>query len=131
MAKEDIPTWVKVATGVVLFAVAIGTTVGGVAWAMGRDRTTHDFVVESLIKTDQRHDQEIANLDREVVSIAKKQHQEELSRTRLEGKIDVSITNQQATTREIAELKTELKKEFTSLAKFLKQFDYDKEKDTD
>ena len=127
MPKEDIPTWVRVAIAVVLFAFAVGTTVGGITWAMSKDSTSHDFVVESLLKTDQRHDKLISQNADDISSVKEEQHKSELARTRLEGKIDVSIVSQQATTREL----TEIRKDFKELTKFLMQFDYDKEKDTE
>ena len=127
MASEDIPTWVKVAMAVVLFAIAIGSTVGGVAWAMSRDSATHSYVVESLLKTDQRHDNEISANKKEIASTKDKQHKEELARTRLEGKIDLSIASQQATTQQV----TEIKNEFKDFTKYLKQFNYEKKKEVE
>ena len=127
MEKQDIPTWVKVAIAVVVFAITIGTTAGGIAWAMSRDSTSHDYVVDSLLKTDLRHDQLILQNTENITLVEKNQHKAEIARTELKGTMNVFIAGQQATTKEL----TELKAEFTDLAKYLKQFDYDKKKEAD
>lgn len=125
MSKEDVPTWVKVAIAVVLFAISIGTTAGGIAWAIGRDSTSHDYVVDSLLKTDIRHGVLISQNSKDIASNKEGLHDSELARTKLEGKIDVFIVGQQATTKEL----TEMKNEFTEFKDYLMQFDYDKKKE--
>lgn len=125
MASEDVPTWAKVAIGVVLFAITIGTTVGGVAWAISKDSATHSYTVESLLKTDERHDKLISKNADNITVMKEKQHLEELARTKLEGKIDRSLDAQKATTTQLIEIK----KEFKDLSDYLMQFNYDKKKE--
>ena len=127
MAKEDIPTWIKVASGVLLFAVTIGSTVGALAWAVGKDSTAKNYIVDSLIKTDQRHDREIGETKNEVAILREQHHKSELARTRLEGKIDLSLANDQAAVRELVDIK----KQFKDFSEYLMKFNYDKVKDSE
>jgi hypothetical protein len=127
MAREDVPMWVKVAIGVVLFALTIGTTVGGLALALGKDSATHDYVVDSLLKTDIRHDKLILQNTENITSVEKTQHKADIARIKLEGKIDLFVAGQKATTKEI----TEMKDEFKDFTEYLMQFNYDKKKDTE
>jgi len=127
MAKEDIPTWIKVASGVLLFAITIGSTAGGLAWAAGRDSTAKDYIVESLIKTDQRHDNEIGENNKSVDVLREQLHKTALARARLEGKIDLSLANDQATVRELVDIQ----KQFKDLSEYLMKFNYDKLKESE
>jgi hypothetical protein len=126
MATEDVPTWAKVAIAVVLFAITISTTAGGIAWAMGKNSTSHDYVVDSLLKTDIRHDRLISDNAKDISDVKEGQHEAEVARTKLEGKMDVFVSGQQATTKEL----TELKDVVTDLSDYLKLFNYDKKKET-
>lgn len=119
--NQDIPMWIKVVTGVILFAIAIG----GVAWSAGGDNTAHSYIVDSLLKTDIRHDALISK-NAEDISIGKEERvKEKIERIKLDGKIDVFIKGQEATVKEMTELKTE----FKSFTDYLRQFDYDKKKE--
>jgi len=120
MATEDVPTWVKVSIGVALFAVTIGTTVGGVAWAMSRESTAHGYVVDSLLKTDQRHDEQITKNSQGIARVVNKQHEEEVARAKMQGKVDNIETDV-----------SEIKKDFREFTSYLMQFDYDKKKETE
>ena len=123
--NQEVPMWVKLFIGVVLFAVTIGTTVGGVAWAMSKDSTSQSYVVESLLKTDVRHDQLIASNTQSIAFVADEVNDLDKERIKLEGKIDVFIKGQEATVKEM----TELKNDFKSFADYLRKFDYDKKKE--
>lgn len=125
--NQEIPMWMKVFTGVVLFAITIGTAVGGVAWAMSRDNTSQSYVVDSLLKTDIRHDKLIAENTQHINFVEDEVDDLDKERIKLEGKIDVFIKGQEATTKEL----TEVKDEFREFAKYLRQFDYDKKKESE
>ena len=120
MAKEDIPIWVKVSTGVVLFAIAIGTTVGGVAWALSKDSTIHDSIVAS-------HESRITANSNDIKKVEANQHLAELARTKMDGKLDLMVQAQRAMDQKQEKMNVKQDK----FIEFLMKFDYDKEKDTD
>lgn len=120
MANEDVSTWIKVVIGVVGFAILVGSTVGGVAWALSKDSTIHDSIVAS-------HESRITANSSDIKKVEINQHLAELARTKMDGKLDLMVQAQLAMDRKQENMNQKQDK----FIEYLMQYDYDKKKDTE
>jgi hypothetical protein len=114
--EQSIPIWIRVVTGVLLFAI----TVGGVSWAASRGSTTHTFIVESLLKTDLRHDKEISKNAEGIVDVKSEQHRAELARKDTDNKLDFVINGM-----------SDIEEKQDKFIEYLMQYDYDKKREAE
>ena len=131
MAKEEQTTVGLNKSTMALVAVVLTVLAASAFWkdrggSEAKAEATHNYVIESVIKTNERQDELISGNAKDITAIEKGQHVAEVARTKLEGKMDVFSSEQQATTVQM----TEFKNEFKDMAKYLKQFNYDNKKDT-